>query len=176
MNTYPGLPFQTDREAAMGEADAAETPAKEAVAGAANPSDDAAMRLCERLLERYMRQLWGDPAGDESRAARRPDRSAAARQPAPAVCGARLRDGSPCQRPPVEGRRRCRSHGCAPRTGAPKGNRNALKDGFFTAAELGRRRRINEFLRECRETLKRVDAEMKERTPPDASPDIVARR
>lgn len=116
------------------------------------------MAMCERMLEMYMRRLGldGQPmslgAAELARAGR-------TRPPArPAVsCGARLRDGSLCARPPVEGRRRCRSHGCAPGTGAPNGNRNALKHGRFTAAEIARGRRLDEFIRECRETVRDVN-------------------
>jgi hypothetical protein len=110
------------------------------------------MALSLRLLARYMRQL--DPNGDDGRPpAPRTRRPRAAAAPADS-CGARLRDGSLCQRPPVEGRRRCRSHGCAPRAGAPEGNRNALKHGRFTAKELAYGRRISEFIRESRETIR----------------------
>ncbi len=116
------------------------------------------MAMCERMLELYLRRLGldGQPmalsAGELARAGRRRP------PPAPAErCGARLREGSLCARPPVEGRRRCRSHGCAPRTGAPKGNGNALKHGRFTAVEIARGRRLDEFIRECRGTLRQVD-------------------
>jgi hypothetical protein len=113
------------------------------------------MAMCLRLLAMYMRQLMLD--GDDA-----PPSTAGAggrRGAAPPAdsCGARLRDGSPCQRPPVEGRRRCRSHGCAPRAGAPKGNRNALKHGCFSAKEIAKGRRISEFIRECRETMRQAN-------------------
>jgi glucans biosynthesis protein len=117
------------------------------------PPDIMAMGL--RLLALYLRRL--DPEGDDGRPpAARARRTRAAAAPADS-CGARLRDGSPCLRPPVEGRRRCRSHGCAPRTGAPEGNRNARKHGRFTAKELAYGRRISEFIRESRETMQVVD-------------------
>jgi hypothetical protein len=113
------------------------------------------MAMCLRLLAMYMRQLMLD--GDEGQTAA----AGAGRRPATAApadsCGARLRDGSLCPRPPVEGRRRCRRHGCAPRAGAPKGNRNALKHGCFTAKEITRGRRISEFIRECRETMRQLE-------------------
>ncbi len=122
------------------------------------------MLMCERLLEIYLRRLGldGQPmtldAAELARAGR-----ARRRAPAPPAdsCGARLRDGSLCLRPPVEGRWRCRSHGCAPHTGAPKGNSNALKHGRFTAAEIAKGRRLDEFIRECRETLGDVDKGMR---------------
>ncbi len=43
-------------------------------------------------------------------------------------CGARTRQGSPCQSPAVGGRKRCRMHG-GTNVGAPRGNRNALVHG-----------------------------------------------
>ena len=113
------------------------------------------MAMCLRLLAMYMRQLMLD--GDEGQtAAAGGGRKHATAAPADS-CGARLRDGSPCPRPPVEGRRRCRSHGCAPRAGAPKGNRNALKHGCFSAKEIAKGRRISEFIRECRETIRQLE-------------------
>lgn len=113
------------------------------------------MAMGMRLLAMYMRQLHLD-ADEGQPAAAGVGRRRTAAPPADS-CGARRRDGSPCPRPPVEGRRRCRSHGCAPRAGAPKGNRNAVKHGCFTAKEIARDRRISEFIRECRETMQEVN-------------------
>src|SRR5262245_41198614 len=116
---------------------AAKTPPKSrmpAMPGAA-PADFMAM--CERMLELYLRRLGLDGRPMTLSAA---ELAHAGRTRPPAApterCGARLRDGALCARAPVEGRRRCRSHGCAPRTGAPKGNSNALKHGRFTAAAI----------------------------------------
>ena len=55
-------------------------------------------------------------------------------------CGAKTRSGQPCRSAPVQGKRRCRMHGGAAGSGAPVGNRNALKSGLHTreAAELRR--------------------------------------
>jgi glucans biosynthesis protein len=39
-------------------------------------------------------------------------------------CGAKRRDGLPCQKPRAKGRMRCRLHGGAPGTGAPRGKAN----------------------------------------------------
>lgn len=47
-------------------------------------------------------------------------------------CGARTRDGGTCRAPAAQGKHRCRMHGGARRSGAPKGNGNALKHGLFT--------------------------------------------
>ncbi|MGB0632415.1 MAG: HGGxSTG domain-containing protein [Alphaproteobacteria bacterium] len=40
-------------------------------------------------------------------------------------CGARTRAGTSCASPAVRGRCRCRMHGGARGSGAPRGNRNA---------------------------------------------------
>jgi hypothetical protein len=64
-------------------------------------------------------------------------------------CGARTRQGKPCQSPIVKGKRRCRMHGGAPGTGAPKGERNGnYRHGFYTAEAMAERRALRELLRE----------------------------
>lgn len=47
-----------------------------------------------------------------------------------ARCGAKTRQGRPCQSPQVSGSSRCRMHG-GKGSGAPVGNRNAVKHGAF---------------------------------------------
>jgi hypothetical protein len=66
-------------------------------------------------------------------------------------CGARTRTGSPCRSPAVKGRQRCRMHGGTTGSGAPAGNRNALKHGRYTGEVLEFRRRMQELVREARE-------------------------
>ena len=51
-------------------------------------------------------------------------------------CGARTRAGGPCRSPAIHGRARCRMHG-GRGSGAPRGNRNALKHGAFSARMKG---------------------------------------
>ena len=70
-------------------------------------------------------------------------------------CGARTRGGSPCRSPAVRGERRCRMHG-GRGSGAPAGNRNALKHGAWSAEALAWRRRVRELLREARELAGKV--------------------
>ncbi|MFN7881796.1 MAG: HGGxSTG domain-containing protein [bacterium] len=55
-------------------------------------------------------------------------------------CLARTRSGGQCQAPAVKGKTRCRMHG-GTNPGAPTGNRNALRHGFYTGSvqKLGRR-------------------------------------
>ena len=68
-------------------------------------------------------------------------------------CGAKTRGGTPCRSPAVSGKARCRMHGGAKGSGAPKKNQNALKDGFFTRKAIDERRYLNELLRECRASI-----------------------
>jgi len=63
-------------------------------------------------------------------------------------CGARTRAGSPCRSPAMPNGR-CRLHGgLSP--GAPKGNRNALKHGRYTAAAIASRREVADLIRAMR--------------------------
>lgn len=56
-------------------------------------------------------------------------------------------------RPAMRGKRRCRMHGGAPGSGAPKGNRNARRHGLFTAEAIAERKRIGALLGEVRKLL-----------------------
>lgn len=48
------------------------------------------------------------------------------------TCGAHNRRGEPCRRQPVTGKSVCHYHGGAPGSGAPAGNQNARKHGFYS--------------------------------------------
>ena len=86
----------------------------------------------------------------------------AARLRAAPRCGARTRAGTACRSPAVHGRSRCRMHGCGGgklrRSGAPRGNRNAWKDGFWAAAARLRRRRMTAFIRDVEASLAELEA------------------
>jgi hypothetical protein len=56
-------------------------------------------------------------------------------------CGAKTRKGAPCQSPAMPNGR-CRMHG-GPSPGAPKGNKNALKHGWYTADAIALRRLLS---------------------------------
>jgi hypothetical protein len=71
-------------------------------------------------------------------------------------CGARTRCGRTCRNHPIRWRQRCRLHGGAPGTGAPRGNGNAFKHGRTTAAALGERRAIARLIRASRRTLEEI--------------------
>ncbi|MEQ8322187.1 MAG: HGGxSTG domain-containing protein [Rhodospirillales bacterium] len=66
-------------------------------------------------------------------------------------CGAKTRKGSPCQSPAMKNGR-CRMHGGLS-TGAPKGNKNAFKHGYYTAESIAQRRMIRALLKESRELV-----------------------
>ncbi|HTO83870.1 MAG TPA: HGGxSTG domain-containing protein [Methylomirabilota bacterium] len=78
-------------------------------------------------------------------------------EPCPVRCGARTRGGGPCRNHPVRRRRRCRLHGGAKGSGAPRGNRNALKHGRTTAAALAERRAIAGLIRESLRRLAEME-------------------
>jgi hypothetical protein len=68
-------------------------------------------------------------------------------------CGAQTRSGGACRSPAVHGRKRCRMHGGAAGSGAPRANRNARKHGMFTRDALAERRQIQVLLGKARRLL-----------------------
>ncbi|RQH13776.1 HGGxSTG domain-containing protein [Bradyrhizobium sp. RP6] len=62
-------------------------------------------------------------------------------------CGARTRDGTACRAPAMHGKPRCRMHGGAPRSGAPKGNQNARRHGMYTPDGRAERHQVKTLLR-----------------------------
>jgi uncharacterized protein YjcR len=71
-------------------------------------------------------------------------------------CGAKTRKGGSCKAPTVNGKKRCRMHGGAPGSGAPKENKNALKHGLFTKEAIEERKRLRTLLRESRKLLQSI--------------------
>jgi len=47
-------------------------------------------------------------------------------------------------------------HGGAEGSGAPMGNKNALKNGFYTKEAIEERKQLNEIIRSYRETLEEL--------------------
>lgn len=82
-------------------------------------------------------------------------RNMAAMQASPR-CGARTRSGTACLAPAVHGKTRCRMHGSAARSGAPRGNQNARKHGLFTQDRIAERRAIRALLGETRKLLQEL--------------------
>ena len=62
------------------------------------------------------------------------------------TCGAKTVGGL-CPTAPEPGKRRCRLHGGALGSGAPKGNQNAFKHGLCTREELAWLKSTREYLR-----------------------------
>jgi hypothetical protein len=73
--------------------------------------------------------------------------------------GPKTRHGAPGKAPSVRGKRRCRMHGGAPGTGAPKRNKNHLKHGLYTKAAEAERRRVTALVREAEGVLGEMEGE-----------------
>jgi hypothetical protein len=70
-------------------------------------------------------------------------------------CGAKTRSGKPCRSPAVSGKKRCRMHGGAPGSGAPRGN--ALENGLCTREALEERRQLRDLIRQSRDLVNKID-------------------
>lgn len=69
-------------------------------------------------------------------------------------CGAKTRSGSPCRSPALKGRTRCRMHGGAKGSGAPKGSTNGnYQHGGFTCEAIQGRRKVRDLIRQAKNTL-----------------------
>jgi hypothetical protein len=68
-------------------------------------------------------------------------------------CGAKTRSSGACRAPAVQGKRRCRMHGGAKGSGAPRANLNALKHGLFGREAIEERKEIRALLGEARRLL-----------------------
>jgi uncharacterized protein YjcR len=72
-------------------------------------------------------------------------------------CGAKTRRDSACRSPAVRGKKRCRMHGGAQGSGAPRENQNARKHGLFTRGAIEERRRIEALIGEVQKLLKEMN-------------------
>ena len=72
-------------------------------------------------------------------------------------CGAKTRKGLTCQAPAVVGRKRCRMHGGAVGSGAPKGNQNAFKHGMHSQEMKAERQHFQELIAESKELLRKIE-------------------
>ena len=84
-------------------------------------------------------------------------------------CGAKTRNGTPCRAPAVKGKQRCRMHGGAKGSGAPRNNQNALKHGRYTRQNLANMRAIRERRRALEKTLRQINDEMRAQKNKDSS-------
>jgi uncharacterized protein YjcR len=67
-------------------------------------------------------------------------------------CGAKTRKGTPCKSPAMKNGR-CRMHG-GMSTGAPKGNKNAFKHGYYSAEAVAERRAVRDLIRASNRQMK----------------------
>lgn len=65
-------------------------------------------------------------------------------------CLAKTRRGSPCMAPAVKDKQRCRMHGGAAGSGAPKGNQNHFIHGRYGAEAKATRRLIAALRKQAR--------------------------
>jgi hypothetical protein len=72
-------------------------------------------------------------------------------------CGAKTRSGVACRSPAVHGKKRCRMHGGAPGSGAPRGNQNALKHGRYTKAAIRERRAVRALISRSLKLLQDIE-------------------
>jgi uncharacterized protein YjcR len=72
-------------------------------------------------------------------------------------CGAKTRSGKSCQSPAVQGKKRCRMHGGAAGSGAPRGNKNAFMHGLYTRESNAQRRQLAELMRQSRKLLSKIE-------------------
>ncbi|WP_354135708.1 HGGxSTG domain-containing protein [Bradyrhizobium sp. LB11.1] len=91
---------------------------------------------------------------------------------ASARCGAQTRNDGTCRAPALRGKTRCRMHGGAWGSGAPFGNGNAIKNGFFTREAVDERQFVRAVLIEAENLLRQLPADsisnrqpMRERNP-----------
>ncbi len=61
--------------------------------------------------------------------------------------------GGSCRSPAVRGKKRCRMHGGAKGSGAPKNNQNAVKHGTYTKEAFQQRAQMREIFREAKKLL-----------------------
>lgn len=70
-------------------------------------------------------------------------------------CNAKTRKGGKCKSPAMKNGR-CRMHGGLS-TGAPKGNQNARKHGFYSAEMISYKEAMRELLRDSRRVARDMD-------------------
>jgi hypothetical protein len=65
--------------------------------------------------------------------------------------------GGICLSPAVHGNKRCRMHGGAPGSGAPKENQNALKHDLFTKDAIEERKQVQALIGQSRKLLRDME-------------------
>jgi len=72
-------------------------------------------------------------------------------------CGAGTRRGFACSAPAIRGKVRCRMHGGARGSGAPRGNRNAYRHGMCTPDGHAERQQMKALLEDAWKLLSEVN-------------------
>lgn len=72
-------------------------------------------------------------------------------------CLAKTRRGSLCQTLRMTSKNRCRMHGGAKGSGAPKGNKNAFKHGMRSKKFINERKYINDLIRQYKDFSKQME-------------------
>jgi glucans biosynthesis protein len=72
-------------------------------------------------------------------------------------CGAKTRSGERCLAPAVKGKKRCRMHGGARGSGAPRGNANVVTHGAFTKKAIEGRKSLRQQIQQAEKLLKDLD-------------------
>ncbi len=70
-------------------------------------------------------------------------------------CDAKTRSGGTCRAPAVLGKR-CRMHGGAEGSGAPRGIRNRRKHGLYSGDAIAERRQVRVLLGEVRQLVQKL--------------------
>ena len=71
-------------------------------------------------------------------------------------CFAKTRKGGLCQSLAVSGKKRCRMHGGAKGSGAPKGNQNALKHGCYSKEAIINRKEATAVIKKFKAFLNEI--------------------
>jgi uncharacterized protein YjcR len=72
-------------------------------------------------------------------------------------CDAKTRSGKVCSSPAVQGKKRCRMHGGAAGSGAPRDNQNAVTHGLYREAAIEERRQVGTLIRQSRKLLQDIE-------------------
>ena len=71
-------------------------------------------------------------------------------------CIAKTRRSILCQTLPVKSKKRCRMHGGAKGSGAPKGSQNAFKHGRYTRETIANRKETMMLIRQFKALLREI--------------------
>ena len=99
----------------------------------------------------------GDPHGRLLRCTSRPRPSAGrVMSPRTAASPSKTRSGGACNSPAVRGKRRCRMHGVAAGSGAPRDNKNALKLGHYSREAIAKWKAVRDLCTYSRKLMMRL--------------------